>query len=150
MLTHAQTVCTRLSFSLTKENLGSRLPQVVQRCVVIRAKIDWVEKDGLQYSRVIVNRSWLPCLRQMGTPVVSEILTGARESGNVHDRNVIALSSNSILMKHYSAKHSAHSAIFCGVQYYACMTAMASPLVAVVQWHVITGHGFTVLVCNVE
>ena len=63
----------------------------LERHVVIRVKMDGVEKLAYSTLGLLSTVCGYHVYRQMWT-LVGENLTAARESGNVHDRNAVALS----------------------------------------------------------
>ena len=64
----------------------------LERHVVIRAKMDGVEKLAYSTLGLLSTVRGYHIYRQMWTLVIGENLTAARESGNVHDRNAVPLS----------------------------------------------------------
>ena len=64
----------------------------LERHVVIRAKIYCVEKMAYSTLGLLSTVRGYHVYRRMWIPVVGENLTAARESGNVHDKNAVALS----------------------------------------------------------
>ena len=58
----------------------------LERQVVIRVKIDGVEKMAYSTLGILSTVRGYHVYRHMWTPFVCESLTVARESGNVHDR----------------------------------------------------------------
>ena len=69
----------------TEINIQAQVAHYLERRVVISEKIDGVEKMACSTLGLLSTVRGYHAYRQMWTPVVSESLTAARESGNVHD-----------------------------------------------------------------
>ena len=72
-------------------NVQAQLAHYLERCIIIRAKIDSVEKMVHSTLGLLSAVRGYHVYRRMWTPVVGESLTAAREFGNAHDRNAVAL-----------------------------------------------------------